>query len=119
MRRTHPHLPPAGMESPAAAPLRVQEGSRRLCHALFSGLRFLPRLGSVLLFLQPHLSWVFIFLLFPAVSPLLTPRAGSAGASRRVSKQPALAVTQSLNAAVGTLFRAPRGGVRWCFLGAP
>ena len=51
----------------------------------------------------------FFFFLFSAVSTLSTVPAGSAGPSRGISKQPALAVTQGLNAAVCTLFLAPSG----------
>lgn len=98
---------------------RCQRSKRQLRHAfgkvrtisarsLFSSLRFLARLGSVMLFLQPHLSWGCFFLL-SAVSTLSTLPAGSAGASRGASKQPALAAAQGLNAAVGTLFLAPSG----------
>lgn len=95
----------------AAAPLHVWEGLCQLHRSLFSSLHFLTRLGSVMLFLQPHLSCLFFFSFFSAVSTLLTLPVGSAGASRGISKQPVLAVTQGLNAAVRTLFFTPLGAL--------
>lgn len=95
----------------AAAPLHVWEGLCQLRHSLFSSLHFLTRLGSVMLFLQPHLSCLFFFFFafFSAVSMLLILPVGSAGASRGISKQLVLVVTQGLNAAVRTLFFTPLG----------
>lgn len=86
------------------------QSKRRLRRSLFSSLRFLARLGSGMLFLQPHLSCVFFFLFFFRCFYVID----SSGASCGVSKQPVLAVAQGLNAAVGDPFPHSLGstGVR-------
>lgn len=63
----------------------------QLCRSLLPNLRFLARRGSIMLFLQPHLSYFFPFFPWFLHYRLL---GGSAIAAHGVWKQVVLAVTQ-------------------------
>lgn len=116
IQRTDPHLPaaPTGIEQnhlqPTAASLVEQTPAPALALPPSplpgqTGLRYvISSAPSVLLLF-------FIFCRFYAVDS----SGGSAGASRGVSEQPALAVTQGLNTALRTLFlrQGPLGAPPW------
>lgn len=112
IQRTDPHLPaaPTGIEQnhlqPTAASLVEQTPAPALALPP-SPLPGQTELRYVISSAPSVLLLFFIFCRFYAADS----SGGSAGASRGVSEQPALAVTQGLNTALRTLFLTPRGAL--------